>query len=158
MTTAKINPATDLVLERVVDVPPELVYQAWTTPEHLKHWFTPAPWKTVDCRIDLRPGGEFYTLMESPEGQQFPNTGIILELVPGKRLVTTDCLQPGYRPSDNPFMTAIIEIIPEGKGTRYRATAIHKDEETKKKHEEMGFMDGWGKALDQMVEYMKTRM
>ena len=49
--------------------------RAWTTPEHLKKWFTPAPWTTVDCEIDLRPGGIFRTVMRSPEGQEFPNVG-----------------------------------------------------------------------------------
>jgi uncharacterized protein YndB with AHSA1/START domain len=158
MTTPKLNPATDLVLERVIDVPPELVYEAWTKPEHIVHWFTPAPWKTIDCRIDLRPGGEFYSLMESPEGQKFPNHGCVLHVEPGRKLVFTECLEPGFRPAANPFMTAIVEIIPEGNGTRYRAIALHKDEETRKKHEEMGFQDGWGKALDQLVEYAKTKM
>jgi len=101
--------------------------------------------------MDLVPGGATETVMESPEGQQFPNSGCILEVVPGRKLVFTDALKAGFRPSENPFMTAVVEIIPEGNGTRYRATAMHKDEETKKKHEEMGFHEGWGAALDQMV-------
>jgi uncharacterized protein YndB with AHSA1/START domain len=46
-----VDPKADLVLVRVVDVPPELVWKAWTTREHLKKWFTPSPWKTVDCEI-----------------------------------------------------------------------------------------------------------
>lgn len=71
----QLDPLLDLVLERVVDVPPELVWAAWTTPEHVTHWFTPAPWKTVTCEIDLRPGGMFRTVMRSPEGQDFPNVG-----------------------------------------------------------------------------------
>lgn len=148
----------DLVLERFVDVPPDLVYAAWTTPEHILHWFTPAPWKTIACELDLRPGGKFNSVMLSPEGQEFPNAGCILELVPGRKLVFTDTLTEGFRPSANPFFTGMVEIIPEGKGTRYRATAMHKDEETRKKHDEMGFHDGWGKALDQLVEYAKTKM
>lgn len=70
----KINPKLDLVLERVIDVSPEAVWDAWTKPELLKQWFTPAPWKTVECSIDLRQGGAFSTTMQSPEGQQFPGT------------------------------------------------------------------------------------
>src|SRR6266850_1118177 len=75
------DPRLDLVLERIIDVPQELVWAAWTTPEHLKHWFTPVPWKTVDCEIDLRPGGIFRTVMRSPEGQEFPNLGCYLEII-----------------------------------------------------------------------------
>ncbi|MFA7638367.1 MAG: SRPBCC domain-containing protein, partial [Parvibaculum sp.] len=58
MNRPKIDPKLDLVLERVVDVSPRLVWRAWTEPAHLLKWFTPKPWETVDCRIDLRPGGE----------------------------------------------------------------------------------------------------
>jgi uncharacterized protein YndB with AHSA1/START domain len=152
MTT---NNTHDLVLERVIDVPPAKVWEAWTTPEMMTKWFTPDPWKTVSVEMDLVPGGKFDSVMESPEGQQFPNSGCILEVIPGRKLVWTDALLPGYRPSANPFVTACIEIFPEGNGTRYRATAIHKDEETKKKHEEMGFHEGWGAALDQLVAVIK---
>lgn len=151
----------DLVLERVVDVRPELVWKAWTTPEHLKKWFTPVPWKTVECEIDLRPGGAFRTVMESPEGQQFPNTGCYLEVVPNTRLVWTGALLPGYRPAnlsaDVPFVfTAVIELEPHGPGTRYRATVLHSNEHGRAKHEAMGFYHGWGAALDQLVALAKT--
>ena len=53
-TRPVIDPELDLVLERVVDVRPELVWQAWTRPEHIVNWFTPDPWKTIACEIDLR--------------------------------------------------------------------------------------------------------
>ena len=146
----------DLVLERIVDVSPELVWMAWTTPEHLMKWFTPAPWTVSECEIDLRPGGMFRTTMCSPEGQQFPNNGCYLEVVTNKRLVFTDALQPGYRPAEKPFFTAIITMEPHGAGTRYVATALHRDEATRKQHEEMGFHEGWGKALDQLVAHVKS--
>lgn len=158
MSTPKYipNPRLDLFFERIVDVPPALVWAAWTQPEHLKKWFTPAPWQTVDCEIDLRPGGIFRTTMRSPEGQEFPNLGCYLEVIPNEKLVWTDALLPGYRPSTTGFMTAIIQLEPHGTGTKYTAMAIHKDEEGRKQHEQMGFAEGWGKALDQLVALAKT--
>ena len=152
----KPDPKLDLVLERVVDVPRELVWAAWTRPEHLRKWFTPAPWTVADCEIDLRPGGIFRTVMRSPEGKEFPNIGCYLEVVPNERLVWTDALLPGYRPAENPFMTAIITLESQGNGTRYTAVAIHRDDAGRKKHEDMGFYQGWGKALDQLVAHVKT--
>ena len=153
------DPRLDLVLERIVDVPRELVWAAWTKPEHIKKWFTPAPWKTVDCEIDLRPGGIFRTVMRSPEGQDHPNVGCYLEVIENEKLVWTIALAPGYRPSNGPsevpFFTAVIALEPQGKGAKYTAIVIHKDEADRKKHEEMGFHDGWGKALDQLVAHMK---
>ncbi len=152
-----LDPNLDLVLERTVDVRPELLWKAWTQPEHLMKWFTPAPWKTVGCRIDLRPGGLFATTMQSPEGQTMPESeGCFLEVVPNRRLTFTDALGPGYRPNKEAFMTATILFTPEGSGTRYTAIARHADPETKTKHEEMGFFSGWGTALDQLVVYAKT--
>ncbi len=156
------DPKLDLVLERVVDVPRELVWIAWTTPEHLKKWFTPAPWTTVDCEIDLRPGGLFRTVMRLPEGQEFPNVGCFLEVIQNEKLVWTNVLAPGYRPAKQNaetkghecaefLFTAVISLEPHGNGTKYTAIVIHGDEESRKKHEEMGFHEGWGKALDQLV-------
>lgn len=161
----KLDPKLDLVLERVVDVPRELVWAAWTTPEHMKKWFTPAPWTTVECEIDLRPGGIFRFVMRSPEGQDYPNIGCFLEIVPNEKLVWTSALGPGYRPSvvkESPDchglrFTAVIQLKAHGNGTKYTATVIHGDEESRKKHEAMGFHQGWGRVLDQLVEFIKTR-
>jgi uncharacterized protein YndB with AHSA1/START domain len=94
--------------------------------------------------------------MRSPEGEEFDNPGCCLEIVEGKKLVFTDTLLPGFRPAPNPFFTAIVTMEPHGSnGTRYIARAIHGNPETKKKHEEMGFHEGWGTVLNQMVEYIR---
>ena len=157
----KIDPKLDLVLERVVDVSPELVWKAWTEPKHVVKWFTPAPWTTVSCDIDLRPGGAFRTVMRSPEGKDYPNLGCYLEIVPNRKLVWTDALEAGFRPTGGDpeagfRMTASLLLEPQAKGTRYTAIAMHSDTEAVRKHEEMGFHEGWAKALDQLVAYMKT--
>ncbi len=66
--TYQPNSKLDLCFTRVVQVPRAMVWRAWTEPELLKPWFCPLPWKTIDCEIDLRPGGMFRTTMQSPEG------------------------------------------------------------------------------------------
>ena len=96
--------------------------------------------------------------MRSPEGEEFDGTGCILEVILNERLVWSEALGPGYRPqaSDMPF-TAIIELEPTPSGgTRYRAIAIHQDPAGRKQHEEMGFVEGWGQCLDQLVALVKT--
>jgi uncharacterized protein YndB with AHSA1/START domain len=160
------DPALDLLLERVVDVPRELVWKAWTKPEHLKKWFTPAPWTTPECEIDLRPGGIFRTVMRSPEGQEFVNIGCFLEVVENQRLVWTNALQPGFRPAGPPagdtaecarlLLTAVISLEAHENGTKYTALAMHGEPGSRSQHEEMGFQEGWGKALDQLVEMVKS--
>ncbi|MEQ1813362.1 MAG: SRPBCC family protein [Candidatus Nitrotoga sp.] len=157
------NAKLDLSFERIVDVPKELVWRAWTEPKHLMPWFCPLPWKTIDCEIDLRPGGIFRTVMQSPEGKLFPGTGCYLEVVKNERLVWTNALLPGFRPVANSAIgttdfqfTAMIELTAQGSGTKYTATVIHADEKGRKKHADMGFHEGWGKALDQLVAMIKT--
>lgn len=160
-----MNPKLDLMFDRVVDVPRDSIWLAWTTPEHLKKWFTPAPWKTVDCEIDLRPGGIFRTTMRSPEGQEFVNVGCYLEVMKGERLVWTNALTPGFRPADASAgrtvdrgffaFTAVISLEVHAKGTKYTALVMHGDEDACKRHEQMGFYDGWRKALDQLVAMVK---
>ena len=151
-----IDPALDLVLERDLDVPQALVWKLWTEPEHVKRWFAPAPWTISECDIDLRPGGQFYTVMQSPEGQSFPNMGCYLEIVPNEKLVFTDALAPGYRPSEQPFFTAILTLEPTATGTQYTAVAKHKDGAGRQQHEEMGFHEGWGQVLEQLVTLAKS--
>jgi uncharacterized protein YndB with AHSA1/START domain len=156
------NPKLDLILERVVDVPSHLIWAAWTQPELLKKWFTPAPWQTTDCEIDLRPGGIFRTVMRGPDGPEFSNVGCYLEIVECKKLVWTGALGPGYRPLSSDaltkspfFMTAVISLASKGPQTKYTAWVMHGDEGARKQHEQMGFNVGWGKALDQLVELIK---
>lgn len=150
----------DLFFERIVDVPREHIWKAWTEPRNIVHWFTPAPWKTTDCEIDLRPGGLFHTVMLSPEGQVFPNTGCYLEVVENRRLVWTNALAPGFRPDPVPeggfAMTAIIQLADHGAGTRYTATVLHQSKAAREQHAAMGFEHGWGKALDQLVAMVKA--
>lgn len=157
----KVDSKLDLVLERSIDVSPELVWMAWTEPEHLVKWFTPAPWTTAECEIDLRPGGAFRTVMQSPDGEKHPNAGCYLEVVPERRLVWTNVLLAGFRPTGLDSgaglrFTAAIHFEPDGRGTKYTAHVMHGDEAHKKQHEEMGFLDGWGAALAQLVAHVKT--
>lgn len=167
MSLPQFDPEKDLKLERVVDVPRNLIWRAWTEPKHLLPWFCPKPWSTVACEIDLRPGGKFNTTMRSPEGKDYPNDGCYLEVVPNERLVFTNCLHEGFRPAhsgaehcgDGLLMTAhlILEDLGNGK-TRYTAYALHNDTAGRDKHEQMGFTEGWGTVLTQLVEYCKEQM
>jgi uncharacterized protein YndB with AHSA1/START domain len=160
------DPTTDLLLEREIDVPVDKVWAAWTTPELLVQWFTPAPWSTASVDIDLKPGGRFNSVMRSPEGELFPNQGCLLEIVPGRKLVFTSSLTEGFRPAKvtitpghdcaDLLMTAVVMMEAAGGGTRYIAWALHPDATSQKRHADMGFEQGWGAALDQLVALMRT--
>lgn len=147
----------DLVLERVLDAPPEKVFKAYTDPAILSQWFAPKPWSITDAVVEPRAGGRFEFVMHGPDGEVFPNTGIFLEVVPNRRLISTDALTPDWKPAGQPFMVARIEMEPTGDGkTRYTATASHWSEAAMKQHVEMGFHEGWGQVADQLNELVKT--
>ncbi len=151
-----LDPDTDLKLERVVDAPRDLLWLCWTTPDHIKNFFIPAPHKVIDCDLDLRVGGRFNTIFEV-DGQRMDNRGVFLEIDPGNKLVFTDGYTEGWKPAEKPFMTAILllEDVGEGK-TRYTAIARHPTKEIREQHEQMGFHEGWGVVLDQLVGYVKS--
>lgn len=139
-----------LSLTRLIDALPEKVYQAWVDPEMMKEWFCPRPWRVTHVESEVRPGGSSLVIMRGPEGQEFPNRGVYLEVIPGKKLVFTDAYVSAWVPSEKPFMTAVVTFENEGGKTRYTATAHHWNEADKQQHEQMGFHEGWGKAADQL--------
>ncbi len=144
-----------LRLERVVPVTTDHLWRGWTDPAVLVRWFTPAPWKTTDAEIDCRPGGIFRTVMEGPDGERNEGEGCILEVVPGRRLVWTSALRPGFAPArmaaEDFVLTAVVEMEPVEGGARYRATVLHASPEDARRHADMGFQAGWSAALDQLV-------
>lgn len=151
------NPAKhELVLTRQIDAPPRLVFRAWTDPELMKHWFTPRPWTTPHIETDVRPGGSSYILMRGPDGEEHPNRGVYLEVVPDRKLVFTDAYVRAWEPSPKPFMTGILTFEPQNGKTLYTARVLHWSEEDRARHEAMGFHEGWGKATDQMEAMLKA--
>jgi uncharacterized protein YndB with AHSA1/START domain len=141
----------DLTLTRIIDAPREKVFQAWTDPELLKQWFAPLPYTTPEAQIDLRPGGSNRILMRSPDGEDLPNRGVYLEVVPNERLVFTDAYTSAWEPAEKPFMTVILTFEDEGGKTKYTAVARHWTVADREAHEKMGFHEGWGQCADQLA-------
>src|SRR5690606_14356362 len=122
---ADTNPGHELVLTRIIDAPREKLFRAWTDPELMKQWFVPRPWTLSKVEIDVRPGGSSLIVMRDPEGNEYPNPGVYLEVVENEKLVFTDAYTEAWMPSGKPFMTAIVTFEDEGGKTRYTARARH---------------------------------
>ena len=151
--------SNDLVITRLIPASAHVLFRCWTEPELLKQWFVPKPWTIARAEVDLRPGGQSLIVMRDPDGNEFPNPGVYLDVVADRKLVFTDAYTAGWVPSEKPFMTAIITFEPEGPDgtqTRYTATARHWTEEARKQHEAMGFHTGWGICADQLAELAAT--
>jgi uncharacterized protein YndB with AHSA1/START domain len=154
-----LDPKLDFAIERFVDAPARLVWEALTKPEHLKEWYMPKAWGRVSrAEMDLRPGGIFSIDIATGDGRDVPNVGCFLEVIPMKRLVWTSMLFPEYRPAvfDDIPITAIVTIESVGNGTRYVFTALHRNEADLAANKESGFYQGTEIAIDQLVEHVKS--
>ena len=147
----------ELVLTRVMDARRENLWRCWTEPELLKQWFCPLPWRVSKAAIDVRPGGASLIVMNGPNGEEFPNRGVYLDVKRGERIVFTDAFVDAWTPSGKAFMVGTVEFSDAGDGkTNYTATVRHWSAEDLAQHEKMGFHEGWGKAADQLEELAKT--
>lgn len=149
-------PREGLAFSRLVPVKPAELFRGWTEPELLKQWFCPAPWRVTAATLEPRPGGAFTTVMEGPNGERMENPGVYLEVEQDRKIVFTDAFQPGWIPKENPFMVATVTFTPEGDQTRYSAKVEHWTDEAEAQHRQMGFFEGWGTALDQLVALQGT--
>ncbi|MCR8634828.1 SRPBCC family protein [Paenibacillus radicis (ex Xue et al. 2023)] len=83
MTTGE----NEIISSREFDVPRELVFRAWTTPELLARWWGPKGFTNTFHEIDIRPGGTWRLTMHGPNGLDYPNLSVFVEIVPLERIV-----------------------------------------------------------------------
>ena len=156
MPTINTSPASadrELMITRIINAPREKLYRAWTEPELMKQWFAPKPWTTPHVETDVRPGGSSLFVMRGPDGTEFPNRGVYLEVVPNERIVSTDAYTTAWQLSEKPFMTLILTFEEAGPGkTKYTARALHWTVADREEHEKMGFYPGWNQCADQLEE------
>jgi uncharacterized protein YndB with AHSA1/START domain len=157
MSTNSATPPTaaptsdrELMLTRLINAPRHKVYAAWTQPELLKRWFAPKPFTTPLAELNVRPGGGNLIIMRDPQGNDYPNRGVYLDVVPNERLVFTDAYTSAWEPSPKPFMTVILTFEDVNGQTRYTARALHWTVADREAHEKMGFHTGWGLCTDQL--------
>ena len=156
--TPAFNPALDLRITRLIKAPRATVWSAWTTPRSFEQWWIPAPAKCKVAAMELRPGGSFITQVSENGGAFGPHvSGCFLAVDDLERIVFTDTLLGGWRPSEQPFMTAIITLKDHPSGTDYTAHAMHKSHADRSQHEEMGFFDGWNTVTEQLATLAERR-
>lgn len=158
MTTDNTEqPATyELTMTRLFNATPDRVFRAWTDPEQLRKWFAPRPFTVPEAEVDLRPGGASRIVMRDPEGNDYPNTGVYLEVVENERLVSTDAYVNAWTPSAKPFMTIIITLTPRGDKTEAVYQVRHWSKDDLETHVKMGFHEGWGQCADQLAELLES--
>jgi uncharacterized protein YndB with AHSA1/START domain len=140
-----------LALTRTFDAPRELVFRAWTDPEHAAKWWAPRGFTVTLFEMDLRPGGAWRKCMRSPEGKEYWRSGVIREVSPPERLVfsyVTD--DPGTTPGQETLVTLTFED--RGGSTRMRfRQAVFESVASRDAHR-----GGWTSSLERLAEYLAT--
>lgn len=140
-----------LTLNRTFDVPVELVWEAWTEPEHIAQWWGPKGMKVEVIRHDFKVGGKWQYIMEMPDKSQFISEGVYREIVKLERIVSS----ANFRP-----MTEGVEIIAlfnrKGDKTNFIFSVVHPTEEYCRQQERMGFYNGWGSAFDRLNAFLSA--
>ena len=162
----KNRPATELpepvlVITRGFDAPRELVWEAWTWPEHFVRWWGPKGFTVPFCKIDLRPGGVMPFCMRSPEGRNFWNKEVFREVVEPERLVSTDSfsdeegnlLQPAHygMSPEWPSETLLTVTFAEHEGKTKLTLQQTVLESVAERH---GARQGWTETLDRLAAYL----
>lgn len=140
----------ELVITRVLDAPPMLVYKVWTEPEHMVRWMGPKGFTAPSAKLDVREGGRYRTLIRSPEGKDYWFCGVYREVVANERLVFTFAWEEdGERGQEN---LITITFADENGKTRmtFKQTPFQSVEERD------GHEGGWSEAFDKLAAYVVT--
>jgi len=152
------NPDLDLTISRIIKAPRSLVWSAWTDPASFEQWWIPAPARCKVVDMDMHPGGAFVTRISEDGGDFKPHLdACFLDIADGERIVFTNALVGGWRPAEQPFMTAIITLKDHPDGTDYTAHVMHRSNADRNMHAEMGFYDGWGTVAEQLAKLVEHR-
>ncbi len=153
------DPDLDLTISRLIKAPRSVIWHAWIDPARFEQWWVPAPARCQVVDMDLRPGGAFVTRISEGGGAFVPHLdACFLAVDDHARIVFTNSLVAGWRPAENPFMTAIITLKDHPEGTDYAAHVMHRSNADRNMHEEMGFHDGWGTVIGQLARLVEGKI
>ncbi|MBL4592965.1 MAG: SRPBCC domain-containing protein [Flavobacteriales bacterium] len=140
-----------ITINRTFNVPIELVWEAWTQPEHIAKWWSPKGMETKIIEHDFSVGGKWKYSMPMPNGQEFIADGEYIEIVELEKIISLANFIP---------MTEGVEIQSlfeeDGDKTNFTFNVIHPTEEYKIQQEKMGILNGWGSVFTRLDEFLKT--
>ena len=143
----------EIVIMRVLDAPRGLVFDAWTSPEHLPHWLLgPEGWTMPVCEIDLRPGGTWHFGWRSADHGEMEMRGVYREIVPPERLVTTESWG-----GDWPETLNTLVFSEEDGRTTVTCTVLYPSKEARDAVLAVGMKEGVSLSYDRLAEYLQTR-
>jgi uncharacterized protein YndB with AHSA1/START domain len=147
-STSESEPASDreIVVTRVFDAPRALVFKAWTDPKHLAHWWGPNGFTLTTYELDFKPGGIWRFVMHGPDGRDYQNKVVYVEIVESERLVYKH-VPPHFQ------MTVTFED--DGGKTRITAQMLFETAELRDRTiKAVGAVEGLKQTLGRLGEYV----
>ncbi|HVY94936.1 MAG TPA: SRPBCC domain-containing protein [Bryobacteraceae bacterium] len=143
----------EVEIVRVFDAPRDLVYEAWTKPEHMTQWWGPGPFTSHSCKLDVRPGGEWQITMRSPAGMDFRSSGVYSEVVPSERLVFTN---DAYGQDGTLLLKGVTSVTFADEGRKTKLTVNAKVTGMVPYAPQMikGMEPGWNMTLDKLAGFV----
>jgi len=140
-----------VTLQRTINAPIKLVWEAWTQPEHIAQWWGPKGMNTEVIEHNFTVGGNWKYVMLMPDGNEFISDGVYSEIIEFEKIVSS----ANFRP-----MTEGVEIQAlfeeNGEQTNFTFNVVHPTEEYCKQQEKMGIMNGWGSVFDRLDAFVST--
>jgi uncharacterized protein YndB with AHSA1/START domain len=149
--TVTLPSEREISFTRIFERPRDILFDAWTKPEHLRQWWGCDGSSLTMCEIDLRVGGAWHFVMRMSDGGDHPFKGIYHEIVPNERLVYSECYDIPQIGSPEWLTTVTFEDV-EG-GTRLTHTILHRTREARDGHLQAGMEAGAIQALRHLDEH-----
>jgi len=140
-----------LTIEKTFDAPIDLVWEAWTSPEHIAKWWGPKGMETRIVKHDLVVGGAWEFAMTMPDGNDFIGEGIYSAIEKPSRLVTS----ANFRPMTEGVELEVL-LVADGEQTHFTFNVLHETEEYCQAQEKMGFYNGWGSTFERLKEMVES--
>src|SRR4051812_13500037 len=137
----------EIATTRVFDAPRDLVFDAWTDPQHVAQWWGPNGFTTTTQSMDVRPGGEWIFIMHGPDGTDYKNHIVYREVVRPERLV--------YDHVSGPLFRATVVLEAEGEKTRLSMQMVFETAELRNQvAEKFGAVEGLNQTLNHLEEHV----
>jgi uncharacterized protein YndB with AHSA1/START domain len=142
-------PGRELVIARVFDAPRELVWKVCTEREHALHWWGPKDFTVPELEMDARPGGKWRAVLRSPDGKDYPQHGVLKELVPPERLVFTLIWD-----EDGPESEMLCSFTFVDRGGKTEMTFRKGPFKSVESYD--GEQEGWNECFDRLEDYVTS--
>jgi uncharacterized protein YndB with AHSA1/START domain len=142
----------EIVITHIFDAPRELVFEAWTDPKHVAQWWGPTGFTTTIHEMDVRPGGVWRLVMHGPDGVDYKNKIVFLEIVKPERLVYKHDPEKGTEPVS--FETTVTFAEQSGK-TKVTLRMLFPSAEVRDHVvTKYGAVEGGNQTLGRLAEYL----